>query len=212
MTKRLHNRGSKFKKILAGTVLAASLFPAQAVYASDSPKKEKAPVSIILGGRKGFGKSGLYGGEFGVRFGRIGLVANLGSGPDLNLQKTEEKVSGFEGVYFKGSEDLKNSSYFGGALEYHQPGKGVSWVIGAGGGLEKVTREIEENLVRDGTSLASNRTSTQEEKFAGYFYTGPSFKIKKLEINPNIGYKTGREKGVFVNLRIILPISKRGDR
>jgi hypothetical protein len=200
----------KLKKILTGAALVTSLFPSQAVYASNS-QKEKAPVSIILGARKGLGESGLHGGELGIGVGRFALVGNFGLGSDINLQNTEDHV--FGDVYFQGREDLKNSSYFGGALEYHQPGKGISWVVGAGGGLEKVTREIEENLVRDGTVLASNKTSTPEKKFAGYFYTGPSFKITKgLSLNPNVGYKTGREKGVFVNLRAVLSFPGKGKK
>jgi len=217
MAKSVPGKINNFKKKVVATTLVGFLGAASPAYAlpvnsGPVPEKNKSKVSLILGARKGFGKSGLYGGEFGIGVGRFALVGSLGSGPDLNLQDTEENV--FGNVYFQGREDLKNSSYFGGALEYHQPGKGVSWVIGAGGGLEKVTREIEENLVRGETVLASNTTSTPEKKFAGYVYTGPKFPItKNMGLNLNVGYKTGREKGVFVNLRAIFRFpGKKGDR
>ena len=212
MIKTTNNKGKRanFKKIVGAIALCTFLFPSQA-YASRSPKNlnKKAPFSIILGARGGHG---FYGGEFGIRYKNLALVGNLGSGSDLNLQDTEENV--FGDVYFQGREDLKDFSSIGASLEYHpRLGKGISWVIGAGGGLEKVTREIEENLVRDGTVLASNKTSTPEKEFAGYFYTGPKIKITKgLSLNPNIGYKTGLKKGIFANIRADLSFSRRGNR
>lgn len=212
MVKR-HDKGVNLKKILAGTVLAASLFPAQAVYASDSPKKEKAPVSIILGGRKGLGSNGLQGVEFGGKYKDFALVGNICSGSDINLQDTEENV--FGNVYFQGREDLEKRKSFGGSLEYHpRLGKGVSLVFGAGIGLESRIRNINENLIREGTVLASNQVSKKENGVFGEIYFGPSIKATKwLEINPNIGYKTGKEKGMVANIRAILSFpGKKGDR
>lgn len=211
-----------FKKILAGAALAAFLSPTQVAFASNSPQKEKAPISIILGARKGFGKGGLYGAEIGMKFGRFALVGNMSSRSDINLQDIEEEM--IRNVYFQGREDLKDFSSIGASLEYHQPiAKGVSGVIGIGGNLENYTREVQENLVRKtdtGESLlASNTSSLSEKEFVGNIYIGPSFKITKwLELNPNIGYeksfkKNGlKERGAYVNLRVILSFSRRGNR
>ncbi|MBA7648424.1 hypothetical protein ES703_56210 [subsurface metagenome] len=222
MAKRLTGKGVNFKKIVAGVALAAFLSPAQVAYASRSQQKEKASVSIILGARKGFGSSGLYGGELGLKYGRFALVGNLGSRSDINLQDTEEEM--FRNVYFQGREDLKDFSSVGASFEYHQPIiKGVSGVIGIGGNLENYARKIEENLVRkiDGkeTLLASNTSSVPKKEFVGNIYAGPSFKITKwLELNPNIGYekafkKNGlKERGMYVNLRAILSFSRRGNK
>ncbi len=222
MAKRLTGKGVNFKKILAGVALVAFLSPSQVAYASRSQQKEKAPLSIILGARKGFGGSGLYGGELGIKYKRFALVGNMGSRSDINLQDTEEEM--FRNVYFQGREDLKDFSSFGASLEYHQPiAKGVSGVIGIGGNFESRTRKIEENLVRriDGeeTLLASNISSVPEKEFVWNVYAGPSFKITKwLELNPNIGYekafkKNGlKERGMYANLRAILSFSRRGDK
>jgi len=227
MAKKHNNKGKRanFKKILVGAALTTFLVP-QVAYASDSPKKEKAPISIILGARKGFGGSGLYSGELGLKYGRFALVGNLGSRSDINLQNIEEKMISIPeiNIYFQGREDLKDFSSFGASLEYHQPiAKGVSGVIGIGGNFENYARNIEENLVRriDGeeTLLASNTSSVPEKEFVGNIYAGPSFKITKwLELNPNIGYeksfkKNGlKERGAYVNLRAILSFSRRKNK
>lgn len=223
------NKKINFKKIVAGAALVAFLAPSQVAYASDSPKKERAraKVSFILGGGKGIEKNKLSGKinksseiELGVKYNRFALVVNIpiSSHPNINLQNTEEEM--FGNVYFQGREDLEDfSSSIGGSVEYHQPltkgiSKGISWVIGIGGNLEKRTRNIEENLVRrvgsEETLLASNINSFPEEKeFVWNVYTGPSFKVAKgLEINPNLGYeigskKNGLKRGMFVNLRAI---------
>ena len=222
MGKRLVRRGLGFKKILTGIALAGFLSPTQVALASNSPQKEKAPLSIILGARKGFGDSGLYGGELGIKYRRFALVGNMSSRSDINLQNIEEEM--FRNVYFQGREDLNGFSSIGASLEYHQPvTKGISGVIGIGGNLESYTRKIEENLVRKTESeeslLASNTSSVSEKEFVGNIYCGPSFKITKwLSLNPNIGYEKAfkkdglKERGVYVNLRVILSFSRRGNR
>jgi len=227
MVKGLIGKGINFKKILAGAALVAFLSPAQVAYASSrSQQKEKAPISIILGARKGLENNKPYGGEIGLKYGRFALVGNMGSQSDLNLQNTKEEMISIPeiNVYFQGREDLKDFSSFGGAFEYHQPlAKGISWVTGIGGNLEKRTRNIEENLVRrigsEETLLASNINSIPEKEFVWNVYTGPSFEILKgLELNPNLGYeigskKNGLKRGMYVNLRAILSFpGKKGDR
>jgi hypothetical protein len=223
MIKR-HGKRVNFKKILAGAALVAFLAPSQVAYASSrSQQKEKAPLSIILGARRGLEGSRLYGGEIGLKYNRFALVGNIpiSSHPNINLQHTEENV--FGDVYFQGREDLKDFSSFGGAFEYHQPlAKGISWVTGIGGNLEKRTRNIEENLVRrigsEETLLASNINSIPEKEFVWNVYTGPSFEILKgLELNPNLGYeigskKNGLKRGMYVSLRAILSFSRRGNK
>jgi len=141
----------------------------------------------------------------------------MGSQSDLNLQDTEENV--FGDIYFQGREDLKDFSSFGGSVEYHpRISERMSGVIGVGGGLEKYTRNIEENLVRrtgsEESLLASNINSIPEKEFVWNVYGGLSFNITKgLSLNPNIGYKIGsREKGMFVSLRAILSLSKRRNK
>ena len=225
MIKRLNGKRINFKKILAGVALATFLSPSQVAYASSrSQQKEKAPLSIILGARKGFGKSGLYGGELGLKYKRFALVGNIpiSSYSNINLQNTEEEM--FGNVYFQGREDLEDfSSSIGASLEYHQPlAKGISWVTGIGGNLESRTRKIEENLVRrtgsEESLLASNINSIPEKEFVWNIYAGPSFKITKwLSLNPNIGYKTGFKKDglreeMYISLRAILSFSRKGNR
>ncbi len=223
MAKR-HSKKVNFKKIVAGAALATCLSPSQAVYASDSSKKEKAPLSIILGARRGIEINKSFGIEFGVKYNRFALVGNIpiSSYPNINLQNTEEEM--FGNVYFQGREDLKDfSPSIGASFEYHQPlAKGISWVTGIGGYLEGHTRKIEENLVRrtgsEESLLASNTSSVLEKKFVWNVYAGPSFEIiKGLELNPNLGYeisskKNGLKRGMYVNLRAILSFSRRGNR
>jgi opacity protein-like surface antigen len=210
MVKKHNNKGKRanFKKILAGGVVLTTFLVPQAVYASDSSKKEKAPVSIILGARKELGGNKLYGGELGIGIGRFALVGNMGSGSDINLQDSEKNV--FGDVYFQGIENLEKRKSLGLSLEYHpRISEKVSGVIGAGGGLEKRTRNIEENLVRrtdsEETLLASNINSIPEKGFGWNVYTGLIFDLtKNISLNPNIGYKIGlKEKGMFANLRLI---------
>jgi len=222
MAKKSNGKRGNFKKILAGIALAAFLSPSQAAYASHSNQKENAPLSVILGARKGFGSNGLYGGEFGIKYNKFALVGNISSRSDINLQNTEEEM--LRNVYFRAREDLKDFSSVGASLEYHQPlAKGVSGVIGIGGNLESYTRKIEEKLVRRTDSeeslLASNTSSIPEKEFVGNIYAGPSFKITKwLSLNPNIGYEKAfkkgglKERGAYVNLRAILSFSRRGDK
>jgi len=227
MVKKHNNKGKRanFKKILAGGAVLTTFLVPQVAYASNSPQKEKAPLSIILGARKGFGKSGLYGGELGLKYGRFALVGNLGSRSDINLQDTEEKMISIPeiDIYFQGRENLKDFSSFGGSVEYHpRISERMSGVIGVGGGLEKYTRNIEENLVRrigsEESLLASNINSIPEKEFVWNVYGGLSFNITKgLSLNPNIGYekafkKNGLKRGMYVNLRAILSFSRRGNR
>ena len=233
MVKRLNSKKVNFKKIVAGAALVTCLSPSQAVYASGSPKKERAKVSIILGIGKGIEKNKLSKNksseiELGIKYNRFALVGNIpiSSHPNINLQTTEEEM--FGNVYFQGREYLGDfSSSIGASLEYHQPltkgiSKGISWVTGIGGNLEKRTRNIEENLVRrvgsEESLLASYINSIPEKEFVLNVYTGPSFEIfKGLELNPNLGYeigskKNGLKRGMYVSLRAILSFSRRGNK
>lgn len=218
MGKKTIGKRGNFKKKAAAITLAGFLGAASPAYAlpvnsEPAPEKNKSKVSIILGARKGLGSNGLQGVELGGKYKDFALVGNICSGSDINLQDTEENV--FGNVYFQGREDLEKRKSFGGSLEYHpRLGKGVSLVFGAGIGLESRIRNINENLIREGTVLASNQVSKKENGVFGEIYFGPSIKATKwLEINPNIGYKTGKEKGMVANIRAILSFSgKKGDR
>jgi hypothetical protein len=223
MAKGLSKRDN-FKKILAGTIaLTAFLFSPKIAYASHSDQKEnsqkeKAPISIVLGVRRGVGSSGLYSREFGIKYNRFALVGNAGSRPDINLQNIEEEM--LRNVYFQAGENLENFSSVGASLEYYQrfgKRKGVSGVIGVGGNLEKRTRNIEEKLIRrtetEESLLASNTSSVPEKEFVWNIYAGPSFKLaKRLELNPVLGYekafKNGlKGRGAYVSIRAILSFS-----
>jgi len=224
MVKRSHSKRNNFKKILAGAALATCLAPSQVAQASNSPQKEKAPLSIILGAKRGIEKDKSSEIEIGFKYNRFALVGNIpiSSYPDINLKDTEENV--FGDVYFKGRENLEDfSSSIGASFEYHQPlAKGISWVTGIGGKSEGRTRTIEENLVRkvgtEETLLASNINSIPEKKeFVWNVYTGPSFEILKgLELNLNLGYKSSKKnelkRGVDVSLRAILTFPRRRNR
>lgn len=147
MVKRLNGKGVNFKKTSAGLALTAFLLSPQVAYASNSPKNsdEKAPLSIILGARRGIGGNGSSGVEFGIKHKGFAGVGYIGSRSDRKLQDTEEEM--IRGIYSQSREDLENFSSFGASLEYHQPfAKWVSGVIGIGGNLESYTRKIEENL------------------------------------------------------------------
>jgi len=222
MAKKTIGKRGNFKKKAAAITLTGFLGAASPTYAlpvnsEPAPEKNKSKVSIILGARKEFRGNGLYGVELGGKYKDFALVGYMGSGPDINLQDTEENV--FGDIYFQGIENLEKRKSLGLSLEYHpRISEGVSIVLGAGGGLEKRTRNIEENLIRrtgsEETLLASNINSIPEKEFVGNFYGGLSFKITKgLSLNPNIGYKTGREKGVFANIRAVLSFPrKKGNR
>ena len=223
MVKRLTGKRINFKKIVAGAALVTCLSPSQIAHASNSPQKEKAPLSIILGARRGIEINKSSEIEFGVKYNRFALVGNIpiSSYPNINLQNTEENV--FGNVYFQGREDLEDFSSIGASFEYHQPlAKGISWVTGIGGNLEGRTRKMGENLVRkvgtEETLLASNTNSTPEKEFVWNIYAGPSFEILKgLELNSNLGYKISSKKnelkrGMYVSLRAILSFSRRGNR
>jgi len=203
------------KKIVAGAALTACLLPTQAVYASGSPQKEKAPISVILGGRKG---PESYGAGLGMRFGKIGLGVEGNLYSDIKLQDTKENIPGFEGIYFQGKENLEKTSYIGAFAEFYpRISEKLSLVIGVGGGLKKGTRNIEENLLRRETVLASNTTSTLEEDVVGNIRGGFILDItKKIGVGPFIGYeksfkKNGLNKGgIFFGVNVFFRFPGQG--
>jgi len=208
------------KVILPVTIFSTFLSP-QIANTANLNQKEKTPVSLILGARAGTNKNKTYGGELGLKYGRFALTGYFGSRQNMNLQSTEEEL--FEGIYFQGNEDLKDFSSAGISLEYHHPfSKKISGVIGIGGGLEKYTREIEENLIRreqgKESPLASNINSISEKESFGNVYIGSSFKITDwLKLNPIVGYEKNFGKGDlngggYIGLRMIFPFSRKNNR
>lgn len=220
MVKKDNNKGKRanFKKILAGGAALTTFLVPQVAYASDSPKKEKAPISIILGIRKG---PESYGAGLGMRFGKIGLGVEGNLYSDIKLQDIKENIPGFEGIYFQGKENLEKTSYIGAFAEFYpRISEKLSLVIGAGGGLKKGTRNIEENLLRGETVLASNTNSTLEKDVVGNIRGGLIFDItKNIGVSPFIGYeksfkKNGLNKGgIFFGVNAFFSFPrKKGNR
>ncbi len=201
MEKRTHNRKGVGKKILAiGLVLSTLLLPKfmHGSQKSRSPQKEKAPISLILGARKGFGNNESYGGGLGIKVGKIGFGLEGDWYSDKISQDIKENVVG--DIYLEGKEKLEKISYIGAFAEFY-PGlsEKLSLVLGIGGGFKKGVRNIEEKLLRNEVELALNKTSTSLKKESALkFYAGLIFDFtKNISAGPFVGYEKSPKENVL---------------
>jgi hypothetical protein len=153
----------------------------------------KLPNLYVIGGINGNLNS--IEGKFGIAYGPLAFLGSYGRRADERVSEITTTSSPLTGRYGYGTEDNKNISNSGLALEYVLQSNGkIATFVGAGANFWKYDREITEEIRNsEDETLVSNTNSVVGSDISGKFYGGVRFPVgkrKNNDVGVFLGYDT----------------------